>query len=179
MIIEIEGYWEDEAVEQLLNEPYDEVKPGPNKIFLVHGRDTIIKKQVDSFLKALGLFPVILHEQSNQGLTIIEKFEKHANVDFAVALLTPDDVGGLQVDDGNLESRARQNVVLELGYFIGRLGRDRVCAMTKGDVELPSDYTGIVYISLDDLATWKGELARELKAAGFEVNTSGMSYATM
>ena len=82
-------------------------------------------------------------EQSNQGSTIIEKFERHAQAGFAVVLLTPDDVGTLQGDENNLGPRARQNVIFELGFFIGRLGRERVCALTKGEVEIPSDYTGL------------------------------------
>ena len=105
---------------------------------------------------------MILHEQSNQGRTIIEKFERHADVGFAVVLLTPDDVGGLQTDTGALEPRARQNVIFELGYFLGRLGRGGVCAITKGGVEIPSDYSGVLYIPLDDGGEWMAALTREL-----------------
>ena len=123
------------------------------------------------FLQRLGLTPIILHEQPNQGRTIIEKFEQHAQVGFAVALLTPDDVGSLKNEEKKLKPRARQNVVFELGYFLGRLGRERVCALTKGNVELPSNYDGVVYISLDD-GGWKIDLIRELKNVGFNVDAN-------
>ena len=131
-------------------------------VFVVHGRDARTKSLVSSFLKSIDLIPVILHEQSNKGRTIIEKFEQHADVEFAVVLLTPDDLGGPQSGDGVLEPRARQNVIFELGYFIGRLGRDRVCAITKGSVEIPSDYSGVLYIPLDDEGAWMTTLKMEL-----------------
>ena len=123
------------------------------------------KRSQDSF-KTLGLEPVILHEQANLGRTIIEKFEDHAHVGFAVALLTPDDAGSLQGEENSSKPRARQNVIFEFGYFIGKLGRERVCALVKGDVEKPSDYDGVLYISLNDPNDWKIELIKELKAAG-------------
>ena len=134
-----------------------------NEVFIVHGRDNEAKETVARFLENLDLKAVILHEQSNQGRTIIEKFEQHAQVGFAVALLTPDDVGALQDNSNDLKPRARQNVVFELGYFLGRLGRERVCALTKGDVEIPSDYAGVVYIPLDDFGGWKMKLIEELR----------------
>ena len=88
-------------------------------VFVVHGRDNGTKELISRFLKSLDVVPVILHEQSNKGRTIIEKFEQHANVEFAVVLLTPDDEGRLQTDGSSLEPRARQNVIFEMGYFIG------------------------------------------------------------
>jgi len=125
---------------------------------------------VARFLEKLGLKPVILQEQPNEGRTIIEKFEYHADTQFAVALLTPDDAGSLQGDKNNLSPRARQNVIFELGFFIGRLGREGVCALTKGDVEIPSDYAGVVYIPLDDFDGWKQKLFQELKTTGFQLD---------
>ena len=89
-----------------------------------------------------------------------------------MALLTPDDVGALKNEEKNLKLRARQNVVFELGYFLGRLGRERVCALTKGDVEIPSDYDGVVYIPLDDSEGWKMKLIKELKNVGFDVDAN-------
>lgn len=145
-----------------------------NKVFLVHGQDDKTKAIVARFLEHCGLLPVILHEQADQGRTIIEKFEQNADVSFAVILLTPDDVGGLSSGDGDpstLRPRARQNVILELGYFIGRLGRDRVCALKKDDIELPSDFSGVVYTAYDGSSEgWKMKLARELKAAGLAID---------
>lgn len=137
------------------------------KVFLVHGHDQAMESQVARFLEKLKLIPIILHEQANQGKTIIEKFEKHsADVRFAVVLLSPDDVGA--VKDGSPSARARQNVILELGYFIGKLGRDRVCALHAGNVELPSDLLGVLWVPFDP--AWQLTLARELKAAGIEVD---------
>ena len=117
--------------------------------------------------------PIILHEQPNEGRTVIEKFEDHANVGFAVILLTPDDEGRLRAgtrDSGALNPRARQNVLLELGFFLGKLGRERTCAITKGEVEIPSDYKGVVLTVMDDAGAWKKELARELKTAGMDLD---------
>ncbi len=147
-------------------------QPDTNKIFIVHGRDESPKSMVARFLENLGLEPVILAEQPSRGRTIIEKFEQHAQVGFAIALLTPDDAGSLQGDENNLNPRARQNVIFELGFFIGRIGRERVCALTKGDVEIPSDYAGVVYIPFDDSGGWEMRLIQELKSVGFPIDAN-------
>ena len=145
-----------------------ETKGGSKKIFIVHGHDVALKQSVARFLEHLGLEPVILHEQPSIGRTVIEKFEAHADVRFAVVLLTPDDVGGL--DESNLQKRARQNVILELGYFIGKLSRSHVCALYVPGVELPSDINGVLYVQVDSGGGWKMELAKELRAVGIEVD---------
>lgn len=140
------------------------------KIFVVHGRDTEVKETVARFLENLDLEPVILHEQSNGGKMIIEKFEANSyNVAFAVILITPDDMGRANTDV-EWKPRARQNVVLELGYFIGKLGRSRVCALRQGEVEDPSDMAGIVYVPYDSAGGWKIQLCRELQAAGLTID---------
>jgi predicted nucleotide-binding protein len=140
-----------------------------NKVFVVHGRDEATKQMVARFLEKLGLEPVILHEKPDKGRTVIEKFESYSLVAYAVVLLTPDDVGGLASDELKLSPRSRQNVVFELGYFIGKLGRERVCALYRG-VELPSDLHGVLYVLLDDEGAWKLALARELKEAGLDIS---------
>jgi predicted nucleotide-binding protein len=139
------------------------------KIFIVHGHDHVSRDMAVDFLTQLGFLPVVLHNEANQGRTVIEKFEAHADVGFAVVLLTPDDRGGsrAEVAEGKLNGRARQNVILELGYFIARLGRDRVCALREGNVEMPSDILGVVFLPLDDQGAWKIELSKELMAAGY------------
>ena len=101
---------------------------------------------------------------------VIEKFEDFAHVGFAVVLLTPDDIGRLQDDAGDFRPRARQNVIFEFGYFIGKLGRERVCALVKGNVERPSDYDGVVYVPLDDLGGWEMKLVRELTSVGYKID---------
>ena len=172
MIDEIQEYWEDENQASITPISQDDGSANTNEIFIVHGRDNETKETVARFLEHLGLKPIILHERPNQGRTIIEKFEQHAQVGFAIALLTPDDVGGLNKNGDNLRPRARQNVIFEFGYFIGRLSRNRVCALTKGDVEIPSDYDGVVYIPLDDSGGWKMNLFKELKNAGIDVDAN-------
>lgn len=139
-----------------------------HRIFLVHGRDDGALHEVARFLERLRQDVIVLREQPNQGRTIIEKFEDYGDVGFAVVLLAPDDRGGLE--GGEIRPRARQNVILELGYFLGRLGRMRVCALHRGGVEIPSDYSGVVYVPIDDAGGWRLMLARELKAAGFDVD---------
>ncbi len=171
MLDEIEEYWEDD--DQPISAPSARAN-GPeitNEVFVVHGSDDGAKETVARFLTKLGLDPIVLHEQPNQGRTIIEKFEQYAKVGFAVVLLTPDDSYTETHQSSNSRLRPRQNVILELGFFIGKLGRDRTCALRKGDVELPSDYSGILYISMENEA-WKLELVRELKQAGLDVDAN-------
>lgn len=150
-----------------------------NKVFIVHGHDEATKQAVARFLEKMGLEIVILHERPDRGKTIIEKLEANSSdvdIGYAVVLLTPDDMGksvskiGKTISKPTLRSRARQNVVFELGYFIAKLGREKVRAMYVEGVELPSDYQGVLYTKLDDSATWKLELAREIKAAGINLD---------
>lgn len=138
------------------------------RVFIVHGHDEGAREAVARFLERLGLKPIILHEQANQGGTVIEKVENHGNVSFAVVLLTPDDQGCKKGEA--LKPRARQNVLLELGYFIGRLGRKHVCALKRGELDIPSDFAGIIAESFDDDGGWKQKLAVELDAAGFPID---------
>jgi len=138
-------------------------------VFIVHGHDDAAKTEVQLFIKRAGLNPIVLHEQPNAGRTIIEKFEDHGGAaGFAVVLVTPDDVGGSDAD--HLQQRARQNVIGEMFWFAGRLGRDRVCALVKGDVEMPSDFAGLGYTVMDDHGGWKSKLLKELRAAGYAVD---------
>ena len=137
------------------------------RIFVVHGHDEGARETVARFLMQLGFEPIILHEQANRGGTVMEKIETHGDVGFAVVLLTPDDEGC--VKGGTPESRARQNVLLELGYFLGRLGRDKVCALKRGTVEIPSDFAGVVWESMEG-NSWRQALGRELEAAGHEID---------
>ena len=172
MIEEIEEYWEEENGGQTSSYfPHQEDDTLiSNKVFIVHGHDESVRETVARFLEKLQIDPIILHEQPNQGRTIIEKFEDYTDVVFAVVLLTPDDLGTPKDRRDDLEFRARQNVVFELGFFIGKLGRSKVCTLVKGTVETPSDYDGVVYTELDDAGGWKTKLVQELKAAGFNID---------
>jgi hypothetical protein len=142
------------------------------RVFVVHGHDGEAKEAVARFLEKLGLQPVILHEQANKGLTVIEKFEANSDVAFAVVLLTPDDVGKPASEKGKSRRRARQNVVFELGFFFAKLGRGRVCALYRGEVEKPSDVDGVVYVTYDDHDGWKGKLAKEIRESGISIDMS-------
>jgi predicted nucleotide-binding protein len=144
------------------------------KIFIVHGHDDFLRHEITSFLLGYGLSPIVLHEKSNSGQFIIEKIEKNSDVCFAIVLLTPDDEGRntLSISDDQLKPRARQNVILELGYFMGKLGRQNVCAVLKQDIEKPSDCNGLLYLPYDSHGGWKLNLLRELKAAGIEITES-------
>jgi len=139
-------------------------------VFLVHGHDEASKEAASRFIEKLGFKVVILHEQPNGGRTIIEKFEDNSNVGFAIILLTPDDIGAMRDKPTDGKPRARQNVILELGYFIAKLGRERVCALYKEEVELPSDIYGLLYVPLDTAGAWLLSLAKEMKHAGFPVD---------
>lgn len=150
----------------------DSATPGiGNKVFIVHGHDGDIKQQVATFIeKITGDRPIVLHEKADSGRTVIEKFEGHASeVGFAIILLTADDEGRVK-GATPLNSRARQNVVFEFGYFMAKLGRDRVVALHEAGVELPSDISGLLYKSL--AGNWKFDLAKELMAAGIEIDVA-------
>ncbi len=189
----------DANVDDLLNEPpaapeappavattavaLPKPRPATRKVFVVHGHDETAKEKVARVLEKLELNAVILHEQATKGRTLIEKFEDHAeDAVFAVALLTPDDSGCAKKDmpkggSGMLElhDRARQNVVFEAGYFVGRLGRKNVVLLLKPGVEKPSDLEGIVYVAMDDMGGWRLDLVRELAAAGISVDANKLT----
>ena len=174
MIGEIEEYWdEDSSMPESPESPETTDQAILNRVFIIHGRDHGITNTVARFLDSLGINTVILQEQPDQGRTIIEKFEEYAQeVDLAIALFTPDDVGGL--DDGNsgLRHRVRQNVIFEFGYFTAKLGRNKTLALVKGNPEILSDYSGVLYTALDDSDGWKMRLVRELKSAGFDIDAN-------
>ena len=149
------------------------------KVFVVHGHDNEMKVSVARFLEKLGLQPIILHEQPNGGKTIIEKFEANADVAFAIVLMSPDDEGREMGKESVLNNRARQNVILELGYFIGHLGRARVCALERGAIEEPSDILGVLYVPYDANDGWKIQLGKELREAKMPIDDAKFTAAIM
>lgn len=143
----------------------------PNRVFVVHGQNEIARTDVVDYLRELGLEPIILHDQPNMGRHLLTKFIQEADlVTFAVVLMTDDDVGGPK--DGKLAPRTRQNVILELGYFIAHLRMERVCALITPGLETPSDFDGIVYIRMDSVGVWRKELIRELRAARMPITSN-------
>ena len=138
---------------------------------MVHGRDEALRETTARLLEKLALVPIILHEQPNKGRTVIEKFEDYSDVGFAVVLLTPDDKGGLATDPiDSYQPRARQNVVLELGFFLGKLGRQNVCALYQEGVDIPSDYSGVLFVKVDSGGAWRYQLGHEIREAGLQVD---------
>lgn len=144
------------------------------RIFIVHGHDIGLKESVARFIEKLKLTPVILHEQPNLNRAIFEKLEDYSDVGFAIVILTPDDKGKRNNDGVQLKTRARQNVILELGYFIGKLDRKKVCVIHKDVDELPSDIHGILYIDFDPQGAWKMKLIKELRAVGYKIDTNAV-----
>jgi len=148
-----------------------------DKAFVVHGHQDGTKQKVARLMEKLGVETIILEEQHDGGRTIIEKFEDHAEVGFAVVLLTPDDLGCSKAmlrepisSNKDLQARARQNVIFELGYFFGKLGRGRVAALVDGEIEIPSDLAGVMYRKIDDGGGWRFWLAKEMKKAGMDID---------
>lgn len=147
-----------------------------NKVFVVHGHDQGLKTDIERFLHEIGLEPIVLHRQPDQGQTLIEKFETHSDVGYAFILLTPDEVAytidqeAKSDEERTKEKRARPNVIFEFGYFVGRLGRKKVCCLYKEGVVLPSDLDGLIYKRVEDSVEPQAyAIIRELQAAGYKI----------
>jgi putative nucleotide-binding protein containing TIR-like domain len=141
-----------------------------SKVFIVHGHDNAAKEAVARFIEKIGLEAIILHEQASSGNTIIEKIEANSNVGFGIVLYTPCDLGASQEKKDELKPRARQNVVFEHGYLMAKIGRKNVCALLKGDIETPNDISGVVYIKMDEVDSWKYTVGKEMKACGYDID---------
>lgn len=160
--------------------PAESVSPkaaNSERVFIVHGQDEGRKYELESYLqKLLSGAPVILHQEPNAGQVLIEKLEASASsIGYAVVLLTGDDLGrAKQLEKQDEKPRARQNVVFEMGFFLGLLGRQRMAVLYEPGVELPSDLNGLVYIPLDAAGGWKGKLASEMDHSGLHVDWSAI-----
>jgi len=136
-----------------------------NRVFIVHGHDELLKSELQLLLTRAGVNNLVLHEQADKGRTIIDKLvEESKGANYAIALISPDD----KLESG--QARARQNVILEIGYFMGKLGKERVRLLKKGDVEIPSDLQGVLYENYDKAGAWKFKLLKEIQAVGIYVN---------
>lgn len=137
-----------------------------DRVFIVHGHDGELKHAVARLVEKQDLKAIILSEQANKGKTIIEKFEENSDVSGAICLFTADDLGRAKAEKKN-SHRARQNVVFEAGYFMGKLGRDKVVIIAENGLEIPSDMQGIVYT---DKNNWEFDVLKELKAMGYPID---------
>ena len=143
-----------------------------HKVFIVHGHRDSLTHQVARLVEKLGFEGIILSELPDRGRTVLQKFEDSSDVSYAIVLMTADDVGGKAEQNGEpkLKPRTRQNVLLELGYFVGKLGRPKVTILLEDGVEQPSDILGLLYTPVDQSAGWKLKLAQEMKASGLPVD---------
>lgn len=157
-----------EDLEDEINTAATIVTPNENfsKVFIVHGHDGELKESVARLVEKQGIKAIILSNQANQGKTIIEKLETHSDVSGAICLFTPDDIGNAK-DEEIPNYRARQNVVLETGYFMAKLGRDRVVIIAEKEVELPSDMSGVLYVEKTE---WRFSVLKELKSMGYNID---------
>ena len=147
-----------------------EVEVDRTKVFIVHGHDEVAKVNAARFVEILGFKPIILHEQTSSGKTIIEKIESYSNVGFAIVLYTPCDLGGKNETEPQFRTRARQNVVFEHGFLMGKIGRSNVCALVKDEVETPNDISGVVYVTMDSYGAWKHAVAKEMQESGYKID---------
>lgn len=173
LIIDVENDEYDFREEESENEPevqLTQTEKTKDKVFIVHGHDGEAKERTARFIEKLGFEAIILHEQASRSMTIIEKIENYSNdVGFGIVLYTPDDMGNVkgEAEKGELKYRARQNVVFEHGFLIGKIGRENVTPLVEGAIELPNDISGIVYINDKD---WQLDIAKEMKAAGYNID---------
>lgn len=162
----IDEIQENEQDDEQFKNKNEHVGVANKKVFIVHGHDGELKQLVARVLEKQSIEPIILSEQANCGATIIEKFEKHSDVRAAICLFTEDDLGRVKTGK-DLKARARQNVVFEAGYFIGKLGRDRVVLLANKEIEMPSDLSGVVY---SNTGSWQFEVLKELKTMGYNID---------
>ena len=166
--LELKNYWDEECEKEYDDNSTKKTEIDYKKVFIVHGHNGEMKEATARLLEQQGIEGIILHEQPNRGKTIIEKFEENTNVGAAIILFTRDDKGKAKEDDVD-HDRARQNVVFEAGYFMGKYTRDRVIIVAENGIEMPSDLAGVIYANGD---AWKFDVCRELKALGFSIDTN-------
>lgn len=158
----------------------DTISRGPDRrVFIVYGHDLAARDNLELLMHRMELEPIILQNLPAGGDTVIEKLEhylgQHGNVGFACVLLTPDDEGYRSGAEEEKQYRARQNVILELGMVLARLGRQRVAILIKESVERPSDIAGLIYISFKErVDEVKFQLVKELQNAGYTPKTDAL-----
>jgi len=146
-----------------------------NNIFIVHGHNDSVKDKVADFIYKLGIEPVILNKQINKGQTILEIFEEYSDIKAAIIILTNEDISNYN-DDSEFEKRARQNMIFEAGYFLGKLGKNNMIVIAEQGVILPSVLEGYAYFKMDQEDKWKTDIAKKLKSMKrFRINISDLS----
>ena len=146
------------------------------EVFVVYGHDLEARNELELLLRRLDIKPLILSNLAINGKTIIEALIEYSDTPFAIVLLTPDDEGHRVGHPVEKRPRARQNVVLELGMFLEKVGRAGVAILHKGDMELPSDINGLIYIAFKNhVAEVKTRLASVLQKAGYEISIEALS----
>lgn len=161
-----------EAIRNEFIELIDIIENETKKIFIVHGRDHAMRDAVAAHLGKLKQEYSILEDAHNSGQTVIEKFvNEAAECGYAIILMSADDFGKSK-SEIDLKPRARQNVILELGFFLSHVGRENIFILHDRNVQIetPSDFAGIVYATFDEHGAWKSRLKKELKRTGQYVN---------
>jgi|SaaInlV_120m_DNA_3_1039746.scaffolds.fasta_scaffold03108_5 predicted nucleotide-binding protein len=145
-----------------------------NKVFVVYGHDKESRDQLEAMLRRWRLDPLILDQIPSGGQTIIEKLENYTGqAHFGIVLATPDDVGYRREHEEEKAFRARQNVVLELGMLLAKLGREKVAILLKSqsEMERPSDIQGLIYHSyIDSVSETSLSLVKEMTAQGYNID---------
>ena len=155
------------------------------KIFIVHGQDDNFLRELELFIMRLGLEPYILKNNVEGGKTIIEALEQRIVYDsaFGMVLMTPDDVGctkkEYEANKSNVRPRARQNVILEMGILIGSIGRNKVAILRQGEIENPSDVSGILYESFTNsiIKEIGSRLIKHMQSAGIPIDPNKINKA--
>ena len=150
-------------------------------IFVVHGHDTSALEQLELILRRLGLDPYILQNNDGQSRTLIEALEQQIYDDsaFGIVLMTPDDYGYRKdQEETDRQPRARQNVILEMGMVMASLGRERMVILKKGNLDMPSDVNGVIYLEFNDhVKEITGKLAQRIKTAGIDIEEEKITAA--
>lgn len=140
-----------------------------NDILVVHSHDDEAKDMTLGFIDELGLNPIILRDTPDSGTELFDRFEDHKNIGFAIVVLNPDDIGETKIERCELRHRVNQSLIFELGFLVGKLGWNRVCALYEEGIDIPASNEGIIYVQMDKEGKWKKTIAREIKTAELEV----------
>lgn len=163
-------------VEQLFNNSNVNKKRPNKEVFVVYGHDNAARTQLEAMLRRWELKPLIMEQLVSSGQTIIEKLEEYTNkASFGIVLATPDDIGYPKNDETKKQFRVRQNVVLELGMLLSKIGRERIAILLSQaeDMEKPSDIDGLIYIPFkNNVEETKVSLAKEMNNNGYSLNIS-------